>query len=339
MSQFVYLNDELVTMEEAKISVLDHGFLYGNGLFETMRAYKNYQIFRLHRHLDRLFRSLEVIRLKIGYSAEIIKKAIVETLAANGLSDAGYVRLTISQGTGAPGPDPTTCEKPTLLIVVKPFVPYPQVLYQNGASAIVSSIRRNAQSPIPRLKSLNYLENILARFQSRDVGAQESIFLDTDGYIAEGSMSNIFFVKSGELYTPSTGCPILPGITREVVLEIASKIGITIREGQWTLEQLLTADEVFLTNSLMELMPLTRIDSACINDGKPVRFAHRRSAERNPENRALSDRDPPSSSGSSTVGKERLTGGITQELMALYKHQVEMEFQHTLPSPSGQKLE
>ncbi|MBC8230714.1 aminotransferase class IV [bacterium] len=309
MSQFVYLNDELITVEEAKISVLDHGFLYGNGLFETMRAYKNYHIFRLHQHLDRLFRSAEVIRLKIGYSLEIIEKAIVKTLAANGLANAGYVRLTISQGTGAPGPDPTTCEKPTLLIVVKPFVPYPEVLYQNGASAIVSSIRRNAQSPIPRLKSLNYLENILARFQSRDVGAQESIFLDTDGYIAEGSMSNIFFVKSGELYTPSTGCPILPGITREVVLEISSKIGITIREGQWTLEQLLTADEVFLTNSLMELMPLTRIDSACINDGKPVRFAHRR----------RSDKD--------LVGTGRLTGGMTQELMALYKHQVEMEFQ------------
>ena len=259
--------------------------------------------------------------MKIGYSLEIIEKAIVKTLAANGLANAGYVRLTISQGTGAPGPDPTTCEKPTLLIVVKPFVPYPEVLYQNGASAIVSSIRRNAQSPIPRLKSLNYLENILARFQSRDVGAQESIFLDTDGYIAEGSMSNIFFVKSGELYTPSTGCPILPGITREVVLEISSKIGITIREGQWTLEQLLTADEVFLTNSLMELMPLTRIDSACINDGKPVRFAHRR----------RSDKD--------LVGTGQLTGGMTQELMALYKHQVEMEFQHTLPYPLGQKLE
>ena len=287
MSQCVYLNDKLVTVEEAKISVLDHGFLYGNGLFETMRAYNNYRIFRLRQHLDRLFRSVEAIRLNIGYSAEAIEKAIIGTLAANGLADAGYVRLTISQGTGAPGPDPTTCEKPTLLIVVKPFVPYPEVLYRNGASAIVSNIRRNTQSPIPRLKSLNYLENILARFQSRDVGAQESIFLDTDGYVAEGSMSNIFFVKSGELYTPSTKCPILPGITRAVVLEIASKIGITIREGQWTLEQLLTADEAFLTNSLMELMPLVQIDSAYINDGKP--------------------------------------GEMTKKLMALYKCQVEME--------------
>ncbi|MBM3238022.1 branched-chain amino acid aminotransferase [Candidatus Poribacteria bacterium] len=287
MSEFVYLNDELVTVEEAKISVLDHGFWYGNGLFETMRAYKNYHIFRVQPHLDRLLRSAEAIRLKIGYTAEALEKAIVETLAANGLDDAGYVRLTISPGAGAPVPDPTTCEKPTVLIVVNPFVPYPEVLYQNGASAIVSNIRRNAQSPIPRLKSLNYLENILARFQSRDVGAQEAIFLDTAGYVAEGSMSNIFFVKSGELYTPSTECPILPGITREVALEVAFKAGISIREGQWTLEQLLAADEAFLTNSLMELMPLTRIDSACINNGKP--------------------------------------GELTRELITLYKRQVEMD--------------
>jgi branched-chain amino acid aminotransferase len=300
MSKFVYLNDELITVEEAKISVLDHGFLYGNGLFETMRAYKDYHVFRLQQHLDRLFRSAEAIRLKIGYPAEVIEKAIVETLAVNGLTDAGYVRLTISQGTGAPGPDPTTCEKPTLLIVVKPFTPYPEVIYQNGASAIVSNIRRNAQSPIPRLKSLNYLENILARFQSRDVGAQESIFIDTDGYVAEGSMSNIFFVKSGELYTPSTECPILPGITREVVLEIASKVGIPIHEGRWTLEQLLEADEAFLTNSLMELMPLTRIDSACINDGKH--------------------------------------GEMTKEFMTLYKRQVEMEINKVPPKASCQRL-
>jgi branched-subunit amino acid aminotransferase/4-amino-4-deoxychorismate lyase len=140
---------------------------------------------------------------------------------------------------------------------------------------------------MPQLKSLNYLENILARFQSRDVGAQESIFLDTDGYVAEGTMSNIFFVQSGELYTPSSECPILPGITRAVVLQIASKVGITTREGQWQLERLLTADEVFLTNSLMELLPLTQIDSACINNGKP--------------------------------------GEMTQALMALYKCQVKME--------------
>ena len=299
MSKFVYLNDRLVTVEEAKISVLDHGFLYGNGLFETMRAYKNYHVFRLQQHLDRLFRSAESIRLKIEIPpapfnkggenpAEAIEKAIVETLAVNGLTDAGYIRLTISQGTGAPGPDPMTCEKPTLLIVAKSFVSYPETLYQNGASAIVSNIIRNAHSPIPRLKSLNYLENILARFQSRDVGAQESIFIDTDGYVAEGSMSNIFFVKSGELYTPSTECPILPGITREVILEVASKVGIIIHEGQWTLEQLLTADEAFLTNSLMELMPLTRIDSAYINNGKP--------------------------------------GEMTLRLMTLYKRQVEIEY-------------
>ncbi|MFQ6039619.1 MAG: aminotransferase class IV [Candidatus Poribacteria bacterium] len=286
MSQFVYLNDEVVAIEQAKISVLDHGFLYGNGLFETMRAYKNYHIFRIRQHLERLFHSADDIRLRIEYSIEALERAILETLAANSLSESGYIRITISPGIGAPAPDPTTCEKSTLLIVAKPFTPYPEELYQNGAAAIVSDIRRNPQSPIPKLKSLNYLENILARFQSRDVGAQESIFIDTNGYVAEGTMSNIFFVKSGELYTPSTECPILPGVTRAVVLQIASKADITIWEGRWKLEQLLAADEAFLTNSLMEVMPLTQIDSVYINDGKP--------------------------------------GNMTRELMTLYKRQVEM---------------
>jgi branched-chain amino acid aminotransferase len=287
MPQFVYLNGKLVPIEEAKISVLDHGFLYGNGLFETMRAYRNYGIFRLHQHLDRLFRSAEVIGLKVEYSVESIEKAIVETLAAIGLEDSGYIRLTISQGAGAPGPDPTTCEVPTFLIVAKPFSPYPQDLYQNGAHAIVSKIRRNSQSPIPKLKSLNFLENILSRAEAMQKSAQESIFLDTDGYLAEGSMSNVFFVKSGELYTPSTQRAVLPGITRDVVLEIASFNNIPIQIGDWTLEQLLGSDEAFLTNSLMELMPLTKIDAVNIDDGR--------------------------------------SGRMTKNLMAFYKHQVESE--------------
>ncbi len=287
MTPKCYLNNKLISLDDAKISVFDHGFLYGNGLFETMRAYRNYHVFRMRQHLDRLFHSAEIIGLQIKHSTEMIEDAIVETLAANNLAEAGYVRLTISQGVGLAGPDPSTCEEPTLLIVVKPFVPYPENLYHTGAHVIVSRMRRNAQSPVPRLKSLNFLENILARAEARDVGAQESIFLDTNGYVAEGSMSNLFFVRSGVLHTPSLECPILPGITRAVVLEIAAENGIPTREGQWILEQLSAADEAFLTNSLMEVMPLTQIDTVQIGKGAP--------------------------------------GPITLKLMSLYARQMEME--------------
>ena len=287
MTPKCYLNNKLISLDDAKISVFDHGFLYGNGLFETMRAYRNYHVFRMRQHLDRLFHSAEIIGLQIKHSAEIIEDAIVETLTANNLADAGYVRLTVSQGVGVAGPDPSTCEEPTLLIVVKPLVPYPENLYHTGARAIVSQIRRNTQSPVSRLKSLNFLENILARAEARDVGAQESILLDTEGYIAEGSMSNLFCVHSGVLHTPSLECPILPGITRAVVLEIAAENGIPAREGQWTLEQLSATDEAFLTNSLMEVMPLTQLDTVQIGNGSP--------------------------------------GPITQKFMSLYVSQVEIE--------------
>jgi len=265
MQQIVYLNDELVPADEAKISVFDSGFLYGNGLFETMRAYSKRNVFRLRQHLERLFRSAELIGLNIRHSAESLEQAILDTLTANHL-DMGYVRLTISPGVVTPGSNRSICGTPTVLIVAKPLTPYPEYLYKNGASALLSQIRRNVDSPIPRIKSLNFLENILARAAARDAGTLESIFLDTDGYVVEGSMSNLFFVKDGVLQTPSTECPILPGITRAVALEIAAKNGIPIREGKWKLKHLLEADEAFLTNSLMELMPLVKIDSVIISE-------------------------------------------------------------------------
>lgn len=285
MQPIVYLNSRLVPSDEAKISVFDGGFLYGNGLFETMRAYEKRNVFRLRQHLERLFRSAKLINLNIGRSAELLEQAILDTLAANHL-ETGYVRLTISQGVIVAGSNLSTCETPTLLIVAKPLTPYPETLYKNGASAILSAIKRNANSPIPRIKSLNYLENILARAAAREAGKLESILLDTDGYVVEGSMSNLFFVKDDMLYTPSTDCPILPGITRAVTLEIAAENGISILEGRWKLEELWEADEAFLTNSLMELMPLVKVDSVRISE------------------------EP---------------GRMTQLLAKLYKHQVESE--------------
>jgi len=285
MQQIVYLNDELVPADKAKISVFDSGFLYGAGLFETMRAYEQRNVFRLRQHLERLFRSAESINLNIGRSAESLEQAILDILEANHL-DTGYVRLTISQGVVTPASNLSISDTPTLLIVAKPLTPYPEILYKNGASAIVSEIRRNVDSPIPRIKSLNFLENILARAAAREAETLESILLDTDGYVVEGSMSNFFFVKDGILYTPSTESPILPGVTRAVTLEIAAKNGISIREGKWKLEQLWEADEAFLTNSLMELMPLVEVDSVRISE------------------------EP---------------GRMTQLLARLYKHQVEAE--------------
>ncbi len=287
MQQIVYLNDELIPSDEARISVFDSGFLYGNGLFETMRAYEKNNVFRMRQHLERLFRSAELIGLSISHSAESLEQAILDTLAANNLN-AGYVRLTISQGVTTPGSN-LSSETPTVLIVAKPLTPYPDTLYKNGASAVVSEIRRNVDSPVPRIKSLNFLENILARTAAREAGTLESILLDTDGYVVEGSMSNLFFVKDGVLHTPSTECPILPGITRAVTLEIAAKNDIPIREGKWKLKALLEADEAFLTNSLMELMPLVKVDSVRISE-QP--------------------------------------GSMTQLLARLYKRQVELEIEY-----------
>ncbi len=265
MSEMVYLNGVLVPPSQASIPVMDYGFLYGYGLFETMRAYGG-RVFCLDRHLARLYCSAEMLGIKIG--ALDLKSAVTDTLRANQFSEA-RIRITVSIGEGGMAPDPGTCKKPTVLIVAGPYHSYPDAVYEKGLSAIISSMRRNSQSPLSRLKSANYLESILAREQARAAGASEAICLNEKGLLAEASMSNIFLVTNGILRTPGTQSGILPGVTRETVLELANKLGIKAVEQDIHLEELLQAEEAFLTNSLIEVMPLTELDGKPIGSGRP----------------------------------------------------------------------
>jgi len=265
MSEIVYLNGSLMPRSQASISALDYGFLYGFGLFETMRAYGG-RVFLLDRHLSRLARSAEILGLPIGVAD--LKEAVMATIQANQLSEA-RIRITISIGEGGMTPDPNTCNKPTVLILAGHYQPYPEQVYQTGFRAVVSSIRRNSQSPLSRLKSANYLENILAREEARKAGVDEALCLNEKGLLSEASMSNIFLVTDGILKTPGQESGILPGITREVVLELASQLGINTLERDIRLDELFHAQEAFLTNSLIELMPLTELDGKPIGSGRP----------------------------------------------------------------------
>lgn len=271
MSEIVYLNGSLIPRSQARISALDYGFLYGFGLFETMRAYGG-QVFRLDSHLNRLARSAEILGLPI--EALDLKGAVRDTIHANKLSDA-RVRITISIGEGGMVPDPSACTQPTVLILAGHYKPYPKQVYEKGFRAVVSSIRRNSQSPLSRLKSANYLENMLAKQEARAAGVDEAICLNEKGLLAEASMSNIFLVNDGILRTPGEESGILPGITREVVLELASQLGINTFEQDIRLDELFQTQEAFLTNSLMEIMPLTEIDGKLVGSGKPESVTQR----------------------------------------------------------------
>ena len=265
MSEIVYLNGSLMPRSQARISALDYGFLYGFGLFETMRAYGG-RVFRLDRHLSRLARSAEVLGMPIEVLE--LEGAVMDTLHANKLGDA-RIRITISIGEGGMVPDPSTCQKPTVLILAADYQPYPEQVYEKGFRAVVSSIRRNSQSPLSRLKSANYLESMLARQEARAAGVDEALCLNDKGLVAEGSMSNIFVVADGTLKTPGQESGILPGITREAVLELALQLGINTLEHDILLDELFQAQEAFLTNSLIEVMPLTELDGKPIGSGKP----------------------------------------------------------------------
>ena len=265
MNEIVYLNGKLILRSRARISVLDYGFLYGYGLFETMRAYGGL-VFRLDSHLNRLAQSARVLRISIEVPE--LKSAIMDTIQANKLGEA-RIRLTISIGEGEMMPDVSKCKKPTVLIMAEDYQPYPEEVYRKGFRAVVSTIRRNSQSPLSRLKSTSYLESILARREAREAGAEEALCLNDKGFLAEGSMSNIFLVADGMLKTPGHEDGILPGITRQTVLELAPKAGIDTLGCDIRLNELFQAQEAFLTGSLIEIMPLTEIEGKIIGSGKP----------------------------------------------------------------------
>jgi branched-chain amino acid aminotransferase group I len=272
MAEIVYLNGRLVPHFKAGLSPFDHGFLYGYGLFETMRAY-NGHIFRLDSHLTRLRCSAESIGLTYSVltteeGKQSLKAACMATLEANELKDA-RIRLTVSAGEGDVTPDISTCSSPTVLITARNLVPLPPEKYQTGFKAAISFLRRNSQSPLSRLKSSCYMENVLARMTARAGGYDEAIFLNEQGYLAEGSTTNVFLVSRGELITPCFESGVLPGITRDTVLEIARTSNIQATERWVELNELVEAQEAFLTNSILELMPLVSVEGRPIGSRKP----------------------------------------------------------------------
>jgi len=265
MEEIVYLNDAMVPRSQAKVSTVDYGFLYGYGLFETMRAYSG-SVFRLDSHLTRLAKSAD--RLGIVVDTGVLKKAVMDTLEANGLRDA-RVRLTVSIGEGSFVPDLHSCIAPSVLVVAAKYTPYADEIYQRGFRIIVSSIRRNSQSPVPAMKTANYLESLLARQEAKAAGVDDALFLNEKGQLAEASTSNVFLVSKGMLKTPQQESGILPGITRGVILELALQMGIMAFETDIRLEEMLGADEAFLTNSILEIIPITNLNGKAIGDGRP----------------------------------------------------------------------
>lgn len=260
MSNLVYLNGTLLPSAEARIAALDYGFLYGYGLFETMRAYGKGIVFRLERHMARLAASAGVLDITVDTPA--LEAAIRETLTANHLSTA-RIRLTVSAGEGSPVPDPESCTNPTVLIVATAYTPLAKESYR----AITATLRRNSRSPVAGMKTLSFTENLLARWEATRAGVDEAILLNDRDRVAEASMSNLFVVTGDVLRTPPLDAGVLPGITREAVLELAQRLDIAALEDDITLDELRQADEAFLTNSVIELMPLTGLDGRAIGGG------------------------------------------------------------------------
>ena len=263
----IYLDGEYVPAEKAAVSVFDHGFLYGDGVFEGIRAYGG-RVFRLEDHVRRLFDSAQAIMLCIPLSQEEMCRAIRDTLRKNNLRDA-YIRPIVTRGYGDLGLDPLKCRKPTVIIVAVEWGAMDGSLYEVGLTAISVSVRRNAPDALPpNIKSLNYLNNILAKIEANVKGGNEAIILDAQGRISEGSGDNIFVVKNNKIYTPNT-LNNLKGITREAVLELAEKKGIEVIETDLGLFDLYTGDEVFVTGTAAEVAPVTKIDGRIIGSGKP----------------------------------------------------------------------
>jgi branched-chain amino acid aminotransferase len=263
----IYLDGKFVPREAAKISVFDHGFLYGDGVFEGIRAY-NGRVFRLEEHLDRLYDSAKTIDLQVPVSKAEFGEIVLETLRKNNLREA-YIRPIVSRGVGDLGLDPRKCPKPTIVVIAVEWGAMYGDLYEKGLKAITVSVRRNpAQALPPNVKSLNYLNNIFAKIEANYKGGDEAIFFDTNGYISEGSGDNIFVVKNGEIITPPT-LNNLRGITRVVALEIAASLGITVKEQNLGYYDMYSADEVFVTGTAAEVGPIVLIDGRSIGSGRP----------------------------------------------------------------------
>ena len=272
----IYLNNKIVRKNKALISVFDHGFLYGDGIYETLMVYKGI-VFKLDEHLDRLFRSASMIGLSIPKKSSVLKKAVYETVAANRQKDA-VIRISVSRGEGPTGLDPALCSKPTLVIMSSPFKDYPQRYYRKGVKVAIVKTRRNYYKAVdPQIKSLNFLNNILAKREAIEKNAYEALMLNYRGYIAEGTITNVFFVKKGVLYTPDAGTGILDGITRRIILNIAKELKIKTIQGKFRPGDIYKADEVFISSTTMEAMPVAEVDDIKIAEspGKITKLIHK----------------------------------------------------------------
>jgi len=268
MGLVAYVNGAFVPKEEAKISVYDHGYLYGDGIFEGIRAY-NGRIFRLDRHLDRLYDSARYLMLEIPLSKPEMSAAIVETVRRCGLRDA-YIRPVISRGVGDLGLDPRKCKVPTVVIIVDTIQLYPKEAYERGLRAVTAAVRKVRPDAVSvQAKTLNYLSSILARLEANRAGVEEALMLQGDGYVCECSADNIFLVRGGEVWTPPAHLGILQGVTREAVMELARRQGLPMLERVFTLYDVYTADECFLTGTGAEVGPVVEVDSRRIAAGTP----------------------------------------------------------------------
>jgi branched-chain amino acid aminotransferase len=269
MGLVIYLNGEFVDEEEAKISVFDHGVLYGDGVFEGIRAY-NGRVFRLSEHIDRLYESAKSVLLDIGMTKGEMAEALLGTLRRNNLSDA-YIRLVVTRGKGDLGLDPRNCERPSVFIIAAQIQLYPEELYAKGLEVVTVPTRRNIVEGVnPRIKSLNYLNNVMAKIEANLAGVSEAILLNSEGYVTECTGDNIFIVKHGELITPPPFLGILEGVTRNSILEIAQEMGYPVAEKVFTRHDVFVADECFLSGTAAELVPVVKVDGRMIGEnGRP----------------------------------------------------------------------
>ncbi|MFH1448829.1 MAG: branched-chain-amino-acid transaminase [bacterium] len=268
MSLLVYLDGKLVPKEEAKISIFDHGLLYGDGIFEGIRSY-NGRVFKLEEHLKRLSDSAKAINLNIPLSLKELKEAVLLTLRSNNLKNA-YIRLVVTRGVGDLGLDPQKCPQPTIFIITDKIVLYSEEFYEHGLEIITVPTRRNIPEAVnPCIKSLNYLNNILAKIEATNAGFLEAVMLNSEGLVTECTGENIFIVKDSCLVTPPCWVGALRGITREVVLGLSLKLKIEAKEDVLTRYDLYTAEEMFLTGTAAEIIPIITVDGRMIGNGKP----------------------------------------------------------------------
>lgn len=268
MERTIWLDGKLVPEAEAKVSVFDHGLLYGDGIFEGIRFY-NGRVFRLDEHVERLLLSARAILLPMPWTAEEIVSAVCETIQANGLQD-GYIRLVITRGVGGLGLNPYLCKEPSMFIIASTITLYSEENYENGLTLVTCATRRPTPGALsPQVKSLNYLNNVMAKAEALKAGCAEGVMLNEQGYVAECTGDNLFIVKKGRIYTPPVSDGSLDGITREVIFELCEKEGLSIEDKTLTRYDIYTADECFLTGTAAEVIPATMLDERPIGTGKP----------------------------------------------------------------------